>query len=1157
MSAFTNWNGPGPNGGANLPQIQTLEQLIVRMGDMQSNLRDLYDMTRDHVNQTTLSNLHMPIQQEMTAQYTALLTAIRGTASGLATLQDAVNAANTYTDGKDIALNAKIDTETSRATAAEAAINARLTGTGDIATMIASIAADIAAYKVAMTNAINTQTLTVSEIKLATGRARLILHEIMDCTEIYSAIYPRRIIDFRNMAFITGQVVPVANVPNVNPAISNKVVVLLGYMSDIWDPVGSGLFGNDRVPEDHPLGFDQQHKACRVYIKFANTRPWNAIVDMAATYDSALSGEDAFTGAINVVCAKTESRNELGFGIYRGTSADGVMRFYLGIETDDTAVGNGFFGSDNWAFLSGQQYYIGGVNFIPMNAALAGVNRSNVAVHEITSIKYNKEYGVFFDSLVTNKIHTDNYLDRHGHGVAVTDEDAGLLTIGHEDADGMKLLRFFSTDRPSIVHRDYAQHQLAYLTDLLQSIYWQRSVAIVVDEVADLTNLLVWTRDDTGAIVTPTWIPPSGVNKVQVPGFYIVEPTAEDDTIAGYKFKDGDVALVKDSGTQIGIPEAKLNDILAPAILHQQFPATKITGAGGDQRIVDGLTVVDNAGNYGKVFSVNTTPAGIIVEIDPILDSSLFQYTVPGYVEFIGTAWAPSSIVTIGIPETFDGYLNDVTYQWAGYALAQNRTGPEDFYVPTTFNWTVQHENYIVYDEFGGDPWDYIEIYLAGFRSSLRQSEIDTAILDYAMIQPDHAMPAHRMMMPVDIPERPTAMMPHPAYVHHRAWNGLAILDGGSFTAPHFYAGWMVDGGDFSKLPAHIDALMAQPPVPQDQQFRNVQMKLWRGPWGSQPELVAAGSTLTPAEVTVVWNAYAFILRWCQFATAGVLDPIGELAFTDGVEAHGIFRFIPLQAYQASDETVMQTVTYDLETTSNEFTTTFELTDFATPGVPAHVTQALIFASDQGADDGVTLSGTPYTIEFQYVGDVLTFTSPRMLRLETQFTLLEARVTQAEADIVQLRTDLDAEILRSTTIDADHETRISNLETDMTQAQADIVQLQTDMTQAQGDITQLQTDVAAAQADATQAISDAAAAQADATQAIGDAATVATALATEVTRATGVETGLDTRVAALEALGNFLSMLPPGVNINLTTIPPGPGPFSLSYNPGTNSMGWA
>jgi hypothetical protein len=852
MSAFSDWNGPGgccPPGGGSIPQIQTLEELIKRIGDLDSKITQVSTALNNHANleasqSQAVHKIYLTAQQAAAAVKAELLALIGGSYSPQSTVTDAIAALGprisalenkvagfsgtikAYIDAIDAKLGTGVsssNTVTAQLTAITQAIGATVNpAAGTIRAMIAQLNTDLTTFK--------------NQILNAQGLLKIGINTDEDAT--VGNLFVKDLIDFTAWKYLAAPLRPIANMTG------GHVCAILGQLSFDYRATAANVPGTNKT------------KSGRAFIKFVDTMPWNAIVDMSATPDPALvTGNVKFTGAISALAAKTAARREydkgldipllppLRFVLVRGsiasdTNAEG--RVFLGVICEET-IGVTY---DPGPVGSNLSFFVAGINFKPLDAAEYPVG----AVYRITHTDILRD-GQFSanDMTATEEISTDKITTPAGEGLLVVDGDT--LYVGDKE----KQLEFFSSDRPGITHANNAKHMIAYLSDLSQSIYWQRAVTVLADTLPALNAFMV-RLNANDQVISPD-LTPAGYH--DVPGVYTTDPYGTNPT--AYLFVADDVGLIKDGGTTQKLPDGFTNVPITGSTV-TDVPVTAITGI--DHTFIkygtDGTTVVDANGIYGRITS---PPVNGVVTITRIDESALFTYTVPAYATFNGTAWVKTD--DIPIPDTFDGHIHDVSYEWSGMVVDPDGDMPVKKFTESYITWTAHHQDNVTMT-YDGDPWASVNLPLEGYRSAAAQDAIDNMILGYAISQPDYNEQDDTVL--VELPDRTPRMAQNPAFIQNRPWTGLGIVDGGSFSdLPLGFSSWLVDGGDFTGVGAVIPGYTT-PQVSSESLFKNAIIRLWRGNYADMPEIKAPS--------VAVWNNFAHTLRWC--------DDKKELWYSDG-----------------------------------------------------------------------------------------------------------------------------------------------------------------------------------------------------------------------------------------------------------------------------------
>jgi hypothetical protein len=988
MSAFSDWNGPGCCGNGNsLPQVQTLEQLISRIGDLTAYITQLRNAFELHAADNA-GAVHAIIQHANTAANAVKLAidAVIGTPwSG--TIKDNMDAVNARALTIEQSVGATFTPVNSVQTAianiwaglgsaynnvntvamAIAALQARDIG---LASDIAVVAADLQSYINLLQSDTATLNVSINTIRdIRTGKIRL-----------------DTLIDYNKWSLSALPIRPITN------EVGGNAVVILGYLSPEW----FADFANQPKPEQH-------RKSARAWLKFANTRPWNAIVDMTVNFP--LNGTN-INGSLTALASKTTNRQEYGnpnkypplrFGLYKGTSRDsGKILIYLGVIVEETY---GFTYDSSFAGTGPIQCYVAGINFIAMGDAM--LDNPNGGVSKIAEVDVTKDGQFSVTNLNAQTINVNQLVT--GDGDNIWNVVDGELFLGNLN-DHLELL---SKDRPTVQHSDLSEHEIAYLTDLSQSIFWQRAVDVIVEDSTQLNTTMV-TTDGAGAI--ETWDPASVNN---VPGMYLSDKTGPEPL--GLIFKDGDTALVKNSGViSAPIPDGKLNDVLNdpsnPGLIYRW---DQLTGLNKENVVLGppgtGTTFRDanDPAMYGCIsmdYGNGTFQAVVITTTD------MSTYSLPTYATYdlATTTWTLNP-TPLQVPVTFDGYVHDITYEWSGPHLMA-----ADYFIEAYALWTAHHDSTTM--NYGSPAWAYTDFNMTAYRTADLQDVIDAAITGLATVQPDYA--EQRSTIPYAPPTGGAiGTVANPAHILNRPWVGTAILEGGSFITPELYEGWIVDGGDFTSF--NTPAIPGQgSPVPSSQQFRNVVMRQLYGTYATLPE-----TNQPPGNG--VWINYSNTLRW--------ITDIGEMWFN--ALGTTMERLIPISRYYSepgSDEVLIaQAYEMFIPTTDNALTfeiwqTRFDLAVPTNPPLQVNYNKTLY---PDSFTDPVT-SVVYETLLFSNRADGFDITSPRITRLEGMMGTPAGPGGSPPATGIELLLE-------------DYEARIAALETALAAAQSTISSLNT------------------------------------------------------------------------------------------------------------------
>lgn len=183
---------------------------------------------------------------------------------------------------------------------------------------------------------------------------------------------------------------------------SSESGYILGEVSVDW---------SDQSEDDGAPADTYKNKAARVYIKYVNDSPFDAIADITATIDS--SG--TWTGSLTVHLSKPASTwANMKFYLASCTSSSGQTHVYLAVSAS-----------------SAISAYVCGENFIPIGHE--DYEKPNGSCGLITSVSINAaDTGVTaFDTVNAGTIQTDTINDSTGNSLLVNDD--GAITIGDSD----------------------------------------------------------------------------------------------------------------------------------------------------------------------------------------------------------------------------------------------------------------------------------------------------------------------------------------------------------------------------------------------------------------------------------------------------------------------------------------------------------------------------------------------------------------------------------------------------------------------------------------------------------------------------------------------------------------------------------------------------
>jgi prefoldin subunit 5 len=1001
MSSFSNWNGPGDcGGGASLPQVQTLEQLITRINALGTEVTSVLSALNTHI----ATDGTIPHGIGTTAQYIAAV-AVQGVQATIGAGFTAANSVRDEMDNKAARLNtieARLQGIATSAGSVLAAINAVNDRFGTLASSTVGEAlqylqaqinlkatpADIAAAVKVLSDSLYTDTLTLNvAIKtvndIETGRINL-----------------RILADFKKWHVRSMPLRPIANRSYGN------VVAIIGYLSKDYfaDQVSTPNNAN-------------AHKSAIAFLKYANTKPWNALVQMTATPDG--NKFEGHVGSISVLSAKTERRvlypssppvppfkqlPPLRFGLYKGTATTGGdSRIYLGVVFEETYGIT--YDTGSWVHNSGPvEIFVAGINFIPIEDGAA----PNGGVLEICKADIYDDSSFATENISANEVRADAFKDSEGNNIweETTDPNTGeeYLKLGNLNVH----LELQSKDRPTVEHSDLSKHDIAYLSDLANSIYWQRDVTVIAENMAELIGLVVTIDTATQEILTFEASPASGHSNV--PGIYTSDKTGP--APSGVIFEADNVALLKDGGfaPQL-IADGKFNGVFDTALTYSTTLLTNIerdaikVGSASMPTPADGTTFIDNNGDHFAVNAYNSATEQF--QAVSIMPAQLYPYVEPGYATFDGAAWNNIPVQAIPVPETFDDYIHDVTYEWGGHHVQDS-----GWYIESYIMWTAHHQNHTSMD-YTLDDWAFIELNMDGYRTADQQDAIDHELVLLGSAQADYT--ERDSVIDFKLPGQALpSEIANPAYIHHKPWTGVSIIDGGSFIGPLYYHDWMVDGGDFTGMATAVDPSKT-PWVPSDRQYRNAIIKIIHGNYDNTPELGKI-----PTDPT--WKNFGFTWRW--------LDDAMVAQFSNALD---LYHFVPMEMFPAQE--LLQTIDW-VSPVPEQLNTIIDGYEWSDPdprnwGPSSHTFSIY--------SDTVTIDSIQYlTFQFNAYSQGFQITSPRLDKDEADIATLKADAGTVATDIATLQGD------------------VGTLQSDVGTVQSDVGTLQCDMSTAQTNIANLE-----------------------------------------------------------------------------------------------------
>jgi len=251
-------------------------------------------------------------------------------------------------------------------------------------------------------------------------------------------------------------------------------------------------------------------KSGRLFLKYENSKPFDAIVDVTYTKGS---------GSI-VAQTSVAAWPNMKFHLLEGTDSQGMERAYIALSADSLPENSSF-----------QLFFYGaGINVIPGPTSCQSITNCVAECSVAQGLSISGTMSV--PEIVTDAVHTPN-------GERLVEKTADGIEVG----DATMQLNLNSARRPTVNH----EHDIAYIEDISQSTYWQRDVRVMADTLDELQHMLVWVVPETNTIVSSLESARPDT-AVQRPGIYTSDSTA--DFPSGIIFGEGDIALVREAGTE-------------------------------------------------------------------------------------------------------------------------------------------------------------------------------------------------------------------------------------------------------------------------------------------------------------------------------------------------------------------------------------------------------------------------------------------------------------------------------------------------------------------------------------------------------------------------------------------------------------------------------
>ena len=426
MSTFTQWNGPQ---GASGPSAKDITALIDAYNSMSSALQAHLAATAPTdsavhgiVNYVNSIKTELQALLGAKAENTAL-SAVKETADAAATKQALLDAVQNM----EQLISAKADTKALAAKADTALTDTMQKSIDTITEMLDKLQAEWDKFAAHYTD----------------ETTNLAFSTIIKTTEYFiGKAHVHYVIDFTKWSHFTA---PYAGTGTQDSSDTNGIFIL-GCLSMDWAD-------DDNAPEK-----EQSAKAARAYIKYVNTNPFDAIIDMSAT-----KADGKFTGSLSVhISKKAGTWQNMKFHLVHGTDSKGNEAVYLGVSSSKLASA----GSD----YSNVNFHVAGVNFLAPGQIGFVVPTGLLNGITDAAIGAGADSAITFDDVTANSFMSNNYQTLEAKNllhIEVLKDPDGIgkdyeqLFIGNEDLNDITF-----TTRPSMVVKDQEgnQHESYFVT---------------------------------------------------------------------------------------------------------------------------------------------------------------------------------------------------------------------------------------------------------------------------------------------------------------------------------------------------------------------------------------------------------------------------------------------------------------------------------------------------------------------------------------------------------------------------------------------------------------------------------------------------------------------------------------------------------------------
>ena len=420
MSTFTQFNGPQGSSG---PSAKDITAFIDAYNQLSVKLTAHLEATApndaavhgivSYVNSVkTELNAALGAKAENTA-----LNDVRSTAQAAAT-KDELSAAVT---NMQQLIAGKAESKDLTAKADKTSVEAVQNGVAALATSVDLLKAEVVKYT------------AITDIDDSTKAAFSV---IIETSEYFiGKLKAAKVIDFTKWAHFSA---PFAGTGALTDTATNGAYIL-GCLSLDWEQ-------DENAPDE-----EHAHKSARAYIKYVNSNPFDAIVDMSVTKTA-----DGFVGSLTVHLAKKSGTwKDLAFHLISGTNSKHKECVYLAVSSDGLSSSSSDYTNTNFRACGENFIPVGEDGYVTPTGMLSGITSAAIGTNasSLTAI----------DNLHVEQLWSDNYFDGDGYNllrvVSKIDPDTDTtyrqLFIGDANHDEITFIK-----RPSMIVEDAEGNQV-------------------------------------------------------------------------------------------------------------------------------------------------------------------------------------------------------------------------------------------------------------------------------------------------------------------------------------------------------------------------------------------------------------------------------------------------------------------------------------------------------------------------------------------------------------------------------------------------------------------------------------------------------------------------------------------------------------------------